>query len=85
MGAEELSPGTIRFGHELVDFQQESEHVVATIHDHQANRTYDVRAQYMLGCDGGRRVGAKLVIAMGIIVCVQDEQAASMRDQGMIA
>jgi 2,4-dichlorophenol 6-monooxygenase len=62
--AEELAPGTIHFHHELVDFEQKPDHVVATIRDHKENRTYDVRAQYMLGCDGGRRVGPKLGIEL---------------------
>lgn len=62
--AEELAPGMIRFGHELLDFEQKSDHVLAVIRDHQANRTYEVRAKYMLGCDGGRRVGPKLGIEL---------------------
>jgi len=62
--AEELAPDTIRFAHELVDFEQKSDHVLAVIRDHQAERTYEVRAKYMLGCDGGRRVGPKLGIQL---------------------
>jgi len=62
--AEELAPGKIRFGHELVDFEQNADHVLAVIRDHQAQRTYEVRAKYMLGCDGGRRVGPKLGIEL---------------------
>ena len=62
--AEELAPGKIRFAHELVDFEQKSDHVLAVIRDHKAERTYEVRAKYMLGCDGGRRVGPKLGIEL---------------------
>ena len=54
--AEELSPGRIRFGHELVGLEQDSEGVRATIHDHAADRSYVVGCQYLLGADGGRRV-----------------------------
>ena len=54
--AEELSPGRIRFGHELVGLEQDSDGVRATIRDHAAGRTYVVSCQYLLGADGGRRV-----------------------------
>ena len=54
--AEELSPGRIRFGHELVGLEQDSEGVRATIRDHAAGRSYVVGCQYLLGADGGRRV-----------------------------
>ena len=54
--AEELSPGRIRFGHELVGLEQDSEGVRATIRDHAADRSYVVGCQYLLGADGGRRV-----------------------------
>ena len=54
--AEELSPGRIRFGHELIGLEQDSEGVLATIRDHAAGRSYTVGCQYLLGADGGRRV-----------------------------
>jgi 2,4-dichlorophenol 6-monooxygenase len=54
--AEELSPGRIRFGHELIGLEQDSEGVRATIRDHAAGRSYTVGCQYLLGADGGRRV-----------------------------
>lgn len=62
--AEELAPDCIRFGHELIDFEQSSDHVLARVRDHQSGQDYTVRATYMLGCDGGRTVGAKLGIAL---------------------
>jgi 2,4-dichlorophenol 6-monooxygenase len=54
--AEELSPGRIRFGHELVDLEQDAEGVRATVRDNASGRRYVVRSQYLLGADGGRRV-----------------------------
>ncbi len=54
--ADELSPGRIRFGHELVDLAQDDEGVRATVRDNDSGRRYVVRCQYLLGADGGRRV-----------------------------
>src|SRR5499425_1194176 len=54
--AEELSPGRIRFGHELTGLEQDAEGVRATVRDHASGRQYVVRCQYLLGADGGRRV-----------------------------
>ncbi len=54
--AEELSPGRIRFGHELVALEQDSETVRATVRDNTSGREYVVHCRYLLGADGGRRV-----------------------------
>ena len=54
--AEELSPGRIRFGHELTGLEQDGDGVRAAIRDHATGRQYTVRCQYLLGADGGRRV-----------------------------
>jgi 2,4-dichlorophenol 6-monooxygenase len=54
--AEELSPGRIRFGHELTGLEQDGEGVRAAIRDNASGRDYEVRCQYLLGADGGRRV-----------------------------
>jgi 2,4-dichlorophenol 6-monooxygenase len=54
--AEELSPGRIRFNHELVDLDQDADGVRATVRDHASGREYRVRCQYLFGADGGRRV-----------------------------
>ena len=56
--AEELSPGRIRFGHELTGLEQDGEGVRATVRDHASGRQYVVRCQYLLGADGGRRVAS---------------------------
>jgi len=54
--ADELSPGRIRFGHELTGLEQDGEGVRAAIRDGASGRDYVVRCQYLLGADGGRRV-----------------------------
>ncbi len=54
--AEELSPGRIRFGHELTSLEQDDDGVLATLRDNAAGRRYAVRCRYLLGADGGRRV-----------------------------
>jgi 2,4-dichlorophenol 6-monooxygenase len=42
--AEELSPGRIRFGHELTDLQQDEHGVQALIRDNASDREYVGRA-----------------------------------------
>lgn len=54
--AEELSPGRIRFGHELIDLEQDDDGVRALIRENATGREYVVRSEYLLGADGGRRV-----------------------------
>jgi 2,4-dichlorophenol 6-monooxygenase len=54
--AEELSPGRIRFGHELLGLDQDADGVLATIRDNGSGREYTVRCEYLLGADRGRRV-----------------------------
>ena len=56
--AEELSPGRIRFGHELTGLEQDGDGVRATVRDNASGRHYAVRCQYLLGADGGRRVAS---------------------------
>lgn len=62
--AEELAGNAIRFSNELIDFEQFDDHVVAQIRDHGTGEVYSVRAAYMLACDGGRTVGAKLGVEL---------------------
>jgi 2,4-dichlorophenol 6-monooxygenase len=54
--AEQLSPGAIRFGHELTGLEQDDVRVCATIRDNATGRTYVVSSQYLVGADGGRTV-----------------------------
>ena len=56
--AEELSPGRIRFGHELTGLEQDAEGVRATVRDNASGRQYGVRCRYLIGADGGRRVAS---------------------------
>ena len=54
--ADELAPGRIRFGHELIDLDQGDEAVTAVIRDNATGREYAVRSAYLIGADGGRLV-----------------------------
>jgi 2,4-dichlorophenol 6-monooxygenase len=56
--AEELSPGRIRFNHELVALEQDDEGVLATVRDNGSGTEYRVRSEYLVGADGGRLVAA---------------------------
>jgi 2,4-dichlorophenol 6-monooxygenase len=58
--AEELSPGRIRFNHELLELEQDDDGVTALVRDHGGEREYRVRCQYLLGADGGRRVAQEV-------------------------
>ena len=56
--AEELSPGRIRFGHELTGLDQDDAGVRASIRDNASGRSYVVRCRYLIGADGGQRVAS---------------------------
>jgi 2,4-dichlorophenol 6-monooxygenase len=62
--AEALSPGRVRFHHELVDLAQDAAGVTARVRDKDAEREYTVRARYLLACDGGRTIGPKLGVTL---------------------
>ncbi len=61
--AEELSPGTIRFGHELTELVQDDEGVTALVRERDSGRVYRVRCRYVIGADGGRTIPGLLGIA----------------------
>jgi 2,4-dichlorophenol 6-monooxygenase len=61
--AEELSPGRIRFGHELLELEQDDRGVTARIRDNGSGREYQVRSGYLLGADGGRRVASLIGVS----------------------
>ena len=68
--AEELSPGRIRFGHELLGLEQDGDGVRATVRDNASGREYVVRCRYLLGADGGRRVASLIGVeyeGLGVI------------------
>jgi 2,4-dichlorophenol 6-monooxygenase len=62
--AESRAPGKLRFGHELVSFTQDGDGVTALVRDVAGDCTYSVRAQYMVGADGGKTVGPALGVEM---------------------
>ena len=68
--AEELSPGRIRFGHELVALEQDDDGVLATIRDNGSGDDYQVRSEYVIGADGGRRIAGLIGVeyeGLGVI------------------
>ena len=68
--AEELSPRRIRFGHELIDLEQDADGVRALIRENASGREYTVRSDYLLGADGGRRVAGLIGVeyqGLGVI------------------
>jgi 2,4-dichlorophenol 6-monooxygenase len=69
--AEELSPGRIRFHHELMRLEQDGEGVTAHIRDRDAGREYTIRSQYLIGADGGRLVAKEIgveYVGLGAVV-----------------
>ena len=68
--AEELSPGRIRFNHELIDLEQDDDGVLATIRDNGTGDEYAVRSEYVIGADGGRLVAGLIGVeyeGLGVI------------------
>jgi 2,4-dichlorophenol 6-monooxygenase len=68
--AEELSPGRIRFNHELIALEQDFDSVRATIRDNGSGAEYRVRSEYLLGADGGRLVAGLIGVeyeGLGVI------------------
>ena len=59
-GAERLSPGRIRFNHELLELEQDDDGVTALIRDNGSGEEYRVRCEHLLGADGGRRVASEI-------------------------
>lgn len=62
--AEALAPDAVHFYHEFRSFREADDGVVATIVDRESGEPYEVRARYLLACDGGQSVGAQLGIEM---------------------
>jgi 2,4-dichlorophenol 6-monooxygenase len=54
----------VRFHHELTGFSQGDEGVTATILNRTTDETFEVCAQYLVGADGGKGVGAAVGIRM---------------------
>lgn len=55
--AEELSPGRIRFHHEVVALDHDADGVTCSVVNHANGSSYTVRSRYVVACDGGRTIG----------------------------
>jgi 2,4-dichlorophenol 6-monooxygenase len=62
--AEDRNPGGVLFGHRLDGVRQDAEGVDATVTDRRTGHTLRIRAQYLIGADGGRTVGPALGVRM---------------------
>jgi 2,4-dichlorophenol 6-monooxygenase len=58
------TPGRVRFGHELVELEQNDDEVRATVRDHDGGQTYRVRSRYVIAADGGKTIGTLLGVGM---------------------
>jgi 2-polyprenyl-6-methoxyphenol hydroxylase-like FAD-dependent oxidoreductase len=59
-GAKTLSPGRVRFNHELRELQQDPDGVQALVRDNGTGEEYIVHCRYLLGADGGRSCARKI-------------------------
>jgi 2,4-dichlorophenol 6-monooxygenase len=62
--ADELNPGGLRFGHEVIALDQSEEVAVATVRMRETGATYTVTADLVVAADGGRTVGGLLGVEM---------------------
>lgn len=62
--AEEMSPGRVRFHHEVTSIEQTGDVVEVTVLDRDSGEAYRVVADYVVACDGGRTVGARTGITL---------------------
>jgi len=62
--AEQRAPGYVRFGHELIHFEQHADGIGARVVNGETQTEYDVRAKYMIAADGGRIVGPQVGVVM---------------------
>lgn len=62
--ATKLEGINLNYGHELVGFEQSDDGVTAEVKIRETGEVYRVKADYMLGCDGGRFVGERLGVQM---------------------
>ncbi|MCW3040810.1 MAG: aromatic ring hydroxylase [Solirubrobacterales bacterium] len=62
--AEERSSESVRFNHEIVDWEDTDAGIVATVLDRSTDEKFIVRARYMIAADGGKTVVPKLGIQM---------------------
>lgn len=60
---DEHSKVDVRFGVEFRSMENEGDVVVATVHDHDQDRTYRIACSFLIGCDGG---GSRVRECMGV-------------------
>jgi 2,4-dichlorophenol 6-monooxygenase len=71
--AEELAPGRIRFGHELIALQQDDDGVCAVVRERASGREYAVHSEYVIGADGGRTIASLIGVEyQGLGVVAQE-------------
>jgi 2,4-dichlorophenol 6-monooxygenase len=58
--AERRAAGRVRYNHELARLRQDEDGVTATITDRADGSSYTVRADYVIGADGGKTVGPEI-------------------------
>jgi 2,4-dichlorophenol 6-monooxygenase len=62
--AEERNPGQIRYGHDLLSWEQTSSGVAATVLDRRTGNEFTVDARYVIAADGGKTIGPRLGVEM---------------------
>lgn len=62
--ATQRNPGRVCFNHELTEFSQDPDGVTAVIRERDTGHERTVRAQYLLGADGGRTIGPAVGISL---------------------
>ena len=62
--AEQRNPGGLLFQHKLLGFDQDDDGVTAVVFDRDRQITFTVRANYLIGADGGKLVGPALGVRM---------------------
>lgn len=63
--AEELNGADrVRFNHELTELEQDEDGITATILDRETGESSTIRAQYVIGADGGKTIGSMLGVEM---------------------
>jgi len=55
--ADTLAEGELRFGHELITLEQDDKGVIATVLERATQKTYQIRASYLVAADSGKTVG----------------------------
>ena len=65
----------VRFDTEYLSIEQDADGVIATVRDRISGSTYQIRAKYLLGCDGGR---SKIARDIGLPTEGQMDIAGSM-------